>query len=165
MIPGTILIVEDDPVVRMLTEKQVSALGSYRVKTVSTGEAALELISDDIALIFMDVGLPGIDGLNVTLHIRQQELAHGFKHIPIVALTGHGDKDKCLAGGMDDFLQKPALLADIRSMLNKYLPADRELQPPSGEPRMMGAPEMFTAAEEPGIRGTARNADGASGRG
>lgn len=121
MTHATILIVEDDPIVRMVTEQQIAMLGDYKTDAVATGEAAIKLVCKDINLIFMDIGLPGMDGLQATLEIRRKEKESGCKRVPIIALTGHGDRTKCLAAGMDDYLQKPTLLADIQRMLQKHL--------------------------------------------
>jgi CheY-like chemotaxis protein len=92
--------------------------------TVTTGEDAIERDNQDIDLIFMDVGLPGIDGTHATLLIREKELNERRKRIPIVALTAHSDKQRCVLAGMDDFLQKPALLNDIKQIIDKWLPPE-----------------------------------------
>ncbi len=121
MTESTILIVEDDPIVRLVTEKQIAMLGDFKTEAVSTAEAAIARFPDNICLIFMDIGLPGMDGLYATLQIRELEKQNGHKRVPIIALTGHGDRNKCIAAGMDDYLQKPTLLADIKRMLQKHL--------------------------------------------
>ncbi len=117
-----ILVVEDDPILRMTVQKQISHLGKVS-ETVSTGEEAIARVDSDVAMIFMDVGLPGIDGAHATLLIREKELKERRKRVPIIALTAHSDKHQCAAAGMDDFLQKPALIADIKRMFEKWLPA------------------------------------------
>ena len=117
-----ILIVEDDPVIRELTKRQLGALG-LECMAVATGEEAVEREDEDIALIFMDLGLPGIDGAQATLLIREKALKQKRKRVPIVALTANSDKQKCFQSGMDDYLQKPALLNDIRGVIQKWLPS------------------------------------------
>lgn len=114
-----ILIVEDDPIVRLTTQKQLSALG-YKTEAVASGEEAVERCGDSFGLIFMDIGLPGIDGGHATLLIREKELREGRQRVPIVALTAHSEKERCLRAGMDDFLQKPALLADVKNVVHKW---------------------------------------------
>lgn len=121
MIKSTILIVEDDPIVRLVTEKQIAMVGDFKTEAVSTAEAAIARFPDNICLIFMDIGLPGMDGLHATILMRELEKKNGGEHVPIIALTGHGDKTKCIAAGMDDYLQKPTLLADIQRVLQKHL--------------------------------------------
>jgi CheY-like chemotaxis protein len=74
--------------------------------------------------------LPGIDGGHATSLIRERELKEQRKRIPIVALTAHSDKQRCSMAGMDDFLQKPALLNDIKKMLEKWVERREELKAP-----------------------------------
>jgi CheY-like chemotaxis protein len=116
-----ILVVEDDPVLRLTAQKQIAHLGHVS-KTAETGEECIELIADNTVLIFMDVGLPGIDGRQATMKIREMEVQQQLPHIPIIALTAHSEQERCLLAGMDDFLQKPAMVDDIRRMLHKWLP-------------------------------------------
>jgi CheY-like chemotaxis protein len=115
-----ILVVEDDPVVRDLTTRQLKILG-YDAIAVTTGEEALvHAHSNGLAMIFMDIGLPGINGEHATLLIRETELKEQRKRVPIVALTAHSDKHRCILAGMDDFLQKPALMNDVKRMVDKW---------------------------------------------
>lgn len=116
-----ILVVEDDPMLRELTRRQLAKLG-FDSLLVSTGEEALEAYSPDISLIFMDIGLPGIDGINATMLIREKELQEHLARIPIVALTGHGDRERAILVGMDDYLRKPALIGDLKGKLDHWLP-------------------------------------------
>lgn len=116
-----VLVVEDDPVLRMMTCRQISQLG-YACESVSSGEEAVARDGFDIGLIFMDIGLPGIDGITTAMRIREQELDASRKRVPIIGLTAHSERKTCIMAGMDDFLQKPALLADLKQMLDKWLP-------------------------------------------
>jgi CheY-like chemotaxis protein len=117
-----IMLVEDDPVLRDLTKRQLAVIG-LETLAVGTGEEAVERCArEDIAMIFMDIGLPGIDGDHATLLIREKELHNHHKRVPIVALTAHSDRQRCVLAGMDDFLQKPALLTDIKGKIDKWLP-------------------------------------------
>jgi two-component system sensor histidine kinase BarA len=116
-----ILLVEDDPTLQMVARRTLGLLG-HECITVGTGEEAVERADGDIMLIFMDIGLPGIDGVHATLLIREKELRTRRKRVPIVALTGHAEAEQCLQAGMDDFLQKPALLADLDRLIKKWCP-------------------------------------------
>lgn len=116
-----ILVVEDDPTLQMVMRMAVDRLG-HRCEVVGSGEAAVERDDADISLIFMDMGLPGIQGGHATLLIREKELREKRKRVPIIALTGHGSREQCIQAGMDDFLQKPALVDDLRHMIDKHLP-------------------------------------------
>jgi CheY-like chemotaxis protein len=115
-----VLVVEDDPMLRDLTKRQLAKLG-FEALLVGSGEEAVEHDHSRVGLILMDIGLPGIDGTYATMLIREKELREQQKRIPIVALTGHSDKHKALSVGMDDFLQKPALIADLKRMLDKWV--------------------------------------------
>ena len=115
-----ILIVEDDPTLRVMTQKQLDALG-YTSEAVGTGEDALTANIEEMSAILMDVGLPGIHGVTAAMMIREQELAAARKRIPIIALTAHSDRDRCILAGIDDFIQKPALLSDLKLVLDKWV--------------------------------------------
>lgn len=121
-----ILVVEDDPVVRLLERKQLDRLG-YRTNIVSTGEEAVQHFNSSVDLLLMDIGLPGIDGLETTALIRKAEADQGLKRVPIIAVTAHSDRELCLLAGMDGFLQKPVLLKELKETLESWLPA----QPPA----------------------------------
>ena len=75
-------------------------------------------------MILMDIGLPGIDGMQTAVEIRKLEEHQSLKRVPIIALTAHSNKEQCLLAGMDEFLQKPALLKDLETSLAKWLRAD-----------------------------------------
>jgi CheY-like chemotaxis protein len=117
-----VLVVEDDPILRDMARRQLAKLGFESV-LISSGEEAVEHDRSQIGLIFMDIGLPGIDGTHAALLIRENELLEKKKRVPIVALTGHSDRQKAIAVGMDDFLQKPALMDDLKRMLDKWFSA------------------------------------------
>lgn len=116
-----ILVVEDDPVLRDLTRRQLAALG-FDCVAVGSGEEALDLFRQNgIQLVLMDIGLPGIDGSVATSKIRQMEQERQKERVPVIALTAHSDKERCMDAGMDDFIRKPALLSDVKSAVEKWL--------------------------------------------
>jgi CheY-like chemotaxis protein len=96
------------------------------VDVVGSGEAAVDSANDHTGLIFMDIGLPGIQGGHATLLIREKELKEHRRRVPIIALTGHAAREDCLGAGMDDYLQKPALMDDLKGMIDKWAPALRK---------------------------------------
>jgi signal transduction histidine kinase/CheY-like chemotaxis protein len=108
VMPARVLLVEDNPVNRLLAMALLKRLG-VAAEAVETGEAALEWVkSRRFDLVFMDMRLPGMDGLETTRRIRAAE--QGGRRTPVVALTANAtaaDKCACLAAGMDDFLVKP----------------------------------------------------------
>src|SRR4029078_10423735 len=117
----TIMLVEDDPILRDMTKRQLDVLGFDSIPVTSGEEAVERCLTAEIAMILMDIGLPGIDGSHATLLIREKELKGQRKRVPIVALTAHSDKERCMLVGMDDFLQKPALLNDIKRVTDRWL--------------------------------------------
>jgi CheY-like chemotaxis protein len=121
MTDPVVLVIEDDPVVRAVTYKQITQLG-YRCLMANSAEEALSNDLLNVGLIFMDIGLPGMDGICATHKIRDMEHQAAAKHVPIIALTAHSTKEACLTAGMDDFLQKPAMLSDIEQVLDRWLP-------------------------------------------
>jgi two-component system, sensor histidine kinase and response regulator len=95
-----------------------------RAEAVASGlEAlrALQLSSYD--LILMDCQMPEIDGYDATREIRRRE--RGGVHVPIVAITAramHGDREKCLGAGMDDYVAKPVRPEDLANVIKRWLP-------------------------------------------
>jgi CheY-like chemotaxis protein len=110
-----VLLVEDNEVNRLIARKLLEKRG-YSVVAVENGAIAVDITkTDHFDVVLMDVSMPVMDGLTATTHIREREHATGG-HLPIVAVTAHaldGDKARCLAAGMDDFLPKPIRSADL----------------------------------------------------
>jgi len=89
-------------------------------------------------LILMDIQMPEMDGLTATRTIRKMEEEQSLAHTPIIGLTAHAlvaDKQKCIDAGMDDYLSKPIIEADLKAVILKVL----EEQPGSGENRAVSA--------------------------
>jgi CheY-like chemotaxis protein len=86
---------------------------------VNNGEDALAALKDHpVDLVFMDIQMPGIDGLETTRRIRSQQ--SDGKYVSIVALTAHamkGDRDRCLEAGMDDYIAKPLHMRDLQRII------------------------------------------------
>ncbi len=104
-----ILVVEDNSTNRKVAKAILGKLG-HEVMVVDNASDALELVERRACdLVFMDVQMPGMDGLEATRRIRGREEAKG-EHVVIIAMTAHamkGDRDKCLEAGMDDYISKP----------------------------------------------------------
>lgn len=136
-----ILIAEDNAVMQELALRQVQRLG-LEADLVSNGKQALTASrSTSYSLILMDCQMPEMDGYEATLLIRQEEAARGG-HIPIIAMTASamkGDRENCIAAGMDDYLSKPVGQEQLYRLLEKWLPdtvhktaLDPELSVPRG---------------------------------
>jgi CheY-like chemotaxis protein len=115
-----ILLVEDDPLLQFVFEQQVKKLGLSVHKIVGNGLDAVDtILADKYHLVFMDVRMPGLDGLSATERIRRAERLTGA-YTPIVGLTAFAHRGKCLRVGMDDFLQKPIELEDLQEVIEKW---------------------------------------------
>ena len=165
--PARILLVEDNPVNRMVAIKMIEKLG-YHSDVVTNGKEALQALElIPYELVLMDCQMPVMDGFEATRKIREMEgrrdegrgtkgrrkdehrtsLRQGFggqasndafaeatvnrqpssvnRHIPIIAMTAHalrGDRERCLAAGMDDYISKPVKQAVLAAAIEKYLP-------------------------------------------
>ncbi|CBE68838.1 MAG: response regulator [Candidatus Methylomirabilis oxygeniifera] len=104
-----ILLAEDNPVNRILAVRLLEKAG-HTVAVAGTGrEVLVTLEREQFDLVMMDVQMPEMDGISATAAIRERERGSGA-HLPILALTAHamnGDRERCLAAGMDDYLSKP----------------------------------------------------------
>jgi len=116
-----VLLAEDNPVNQMLAMKILERLG-HKVQVVNDGKEAIgQARAQDFDLIFMDVQMPEMDGLEATMAIRAAEAVTG-KHVPIVAMTAHamkGDREKCLSAGMDGYLSKPIRIDELKQAISE----------------------------------------------
>jgi two-component system sensor histidine kinase/response regulator len=121
----SVLVAEDNAVNRMLAERLLEKMG-HRVTVATNGTEAVDAWrAGAFDVILMDLQMPGLDGLGATAAIREAERQAGG-HVPIVALTAHamaGDRDMCLAAGMDDYLAKPLRPEDLAAALARQAPA------------------------------------------
>jgi two-component system sensor histidine kinase/response regulator len=119
-----VLVAEDHPVNQMVTRGHLELLGC-RVVVVDNGAKAVEAVGREaFDLVLMDCQMPEMDGFAATGRIREIEAAAAATRLPIVALTAHalkGDREACLAAGMDDYLMKPFKLDELRAMLGRWL--------------------------------------------
>ncbi|WP_349976317.1 ATP-binding protein [Pseudomonas sp. WHRI 8519] len=117
-----ILLVEDNPVNQSVIEAMLRSLG-LEVSVAQDGIQAVEKVSQQhFAAILMDCRLPQLDGYEATRRIR---LLPNGGQLPIIALTANalqGDRERCMAAGMDDYLSKPLRRTDLQQVLQRWLP-------------------------------------------
>jgi CheY-like chemotaxis protein len=119
---GRALVVEDNLVNQEMARTMLDMMG-FDVTTASNGLEGVRAAAADpaLAIILMDCQMPVMDGLAATRAIRAAEA--GGRHVPIVALTGNampGDREACIAAGMNDYLAKPFSLTALRNTLDKW---------------------------------------------
>jgi signal transduction histidine kinase/CheY-like chemotaxis protein len=118
-----VLLAEDNAVNQRLAVRLLEKRG-HRVTVAGNGREALEALEkESFDLVFMDVQMPEMDGLEATAAIREKEKTNGV-HQPIIALTAHamkGDREKCLAAGMDGYLSKPIRPQELEEILQDYV--------------------------------------------
>jgi len=124
LLAGRVLLAEDNPVNALVARAMLEELGLL-VDSVENGSQALErAIVTDYDLILMDCQMPEMDGYEATRRIRAHENASGSGRRRVVAVTANavrGDRERCIEAGMDDYLAKPFLLADMRSVVERNL--------------------------------------------
>ena len=120
-IPARILIAEDNQINQKLAQNIFEGLG-YKPVIVSNGREAIERIRNEVFdVIFMDVQMPELDGLEATRFILNKMVLPQRPYI--VAMTAfalEGDKEKCIEAGMDDYISKPFMIEEIIDQLKKW---------------------------------------------
>jgi CheY-like chemotaxis protein len=123
--PVRVLLAEDNPVNQEVGRLILESLDCL-VDVADNGRLAVEAVfKNQYDLVFMDCQMPGVDGHEATRLIRQQEAAdgEGKRRVTIVALTAHameGDREFCLAAGMDDYLAKPYSPVQLVEILDRW---------------------------------------------
>jgi CheY-like chemotaxis protein len=142
-----ILLAEDNPVNQMLAVRLLEKRG-YSIQVADNGKRALDLLEKatpgEFAVVLMDVQMPHMDGYEATAELRKREAKAG-RHTPIIALTAHamkGDRERCLAAGMDDYVSKPIHAKDLFAVIDRLTanaptpaPVPERAEPPTEEPQ------------------------------
>jgi two-component system, sensor histidine kinase and response regulator len=119
-----ILLAEDNRVSQQLAARLLEKRGHSVVVAGNGREAMMALEKQSFDLVLMDVEMPEMDGLEATAAIREKEKGSGT-HVPIVAMTAQamtGDRERCLAGGMDDYISKPIRKEDLYEKVEQFVP-------------------------------------------
>lgn len=125
-----ILVVDDDPVVRIMVRRTVARFGG-EAETISSGEEALETLTSSLfGIVLMDTDLPGIDGFEVARRIRNRRSSVLHHEVAIVALASRDsdeDRRRSQEAGFDAFLPKPVAVRELLKTI-------RKLTRPGGKP-------------------------------
>jgi PAS domain S-box-containing protein len=120
-IPLRILVAEDNPVNQALALAVFKKMG-YRAECVADGQEVLDALAQrPYDLVFMDVQMPGMDGLEATRRINETMPPESRPRI--IAMTAnamYGDRERCLQSGMDDYISKPIRLEELREMVERH---------------------------------------------
>ncbi len=118
-----VLLVDDDEINRTFGQKILNHLGVECVDLLENGEKVVErLESENYDLIFMDCQMPVVDGFEATRRVRAMEERNSFPRTAIIAMTAlamAGDREKCMAAGMDDYMVKPIRRKEMIQILEK----------------------------------------------
>jgi CheY-like chemotaxis protein/HPt (histidine-containing phosphotransfer) domain-containing protein len=120
---GRILLAEDNTINQDVALGQLDRLG-YTADVVANGREVLDSLNRvSYDIILMDCMMPEMDGYEATKRIRENERQNAKRRLHIIAMTANamqGDRDKCIAAGMDDYVSKPVQLAELRRAIEKW---------------------------------------------
>jgi CheY-like chemotaxis protein len=149
-----ILLAEDGRVNQMVATKILEDRG-HKVVLAEDGQEAVERhAAEPFDAILMDVQMPRLDGYAAAVSIRQAERGTG-KHVPIVAMTANalkGDREKCLAAGMDDYVAKPVRARELCAVLEKFAAAEPETETPAtGDIQVLNRAKFRDSLKDEGL--------------
>jgi CheY-like chemotaxis protein/HPt (histidine-containing phosphotransfer) domain-containing protein len=135
--PLRILVAEDHPINQEFASRALRAAGHSVTLAASGEEAVAAALAAEYDVVLMDIQMPVLDGLQATVAIRRHEV-NSTRRVPIVAMTAHamaGDRDKCLAAGMDGYIVKPIRLSALYEAVQAaaHLPARQAADRAPGE--------------------------------
>ena len=140
-----VLVVEDNVVNQRVAVRLLEKLGC-RVDVAANGLEAVELLAElAYDAVFMDCQMPEMDGFQATTIVRQREASSGH-HVPIIAMTANamqGDRERCLAAGMDDYVSKPVTFEALAAVARKWAGAS-----PTPPPRPISVPPPAAAVAD-----------------
>ena len=136
-----VLVVEDNRINARVAEKMLEALKQRCVVVMSGDEAVKVIRNREIDIVLLDIEMPGMDGFETFVKIREVEEARGKERVPVIAMTAHArgeTEERCISSGMDGFVTKPMGLDDMHAVLVRWVggiedgPAAGAPSPPSG---------------------------------
>jgi CheY-like chemotaxis protein/HPt (histidine-containing phosphotransfer) domain-containing protein len=134
--PLRILLAEDSPVNQIVAVRFLEIRG-HSVVVANNGLQALEALErQPFDVVLMDVQMPELDGLEATARLRRREQGTG-RHVPVIAMTAHamkGDRERCLAAGMDGYVAKPIRPQELFEAIEGLLPARAKSEPAASAP-------------------------------
>jgi signal transduction histidine kinase/ActR/RegA family two-component response regulator len=124
MLSARVLVAEDSPVNAMITKAMLERMG-LDVDVAEDGRVAVERLQQThYAVVLMDCQMPVMDGWQATRQWRDQERQAGGRRTPIIALTANavvGDRERCIAAGMDDYLPKPFEIDELSALIRQHV--------------------------------------------
>jgi len=148
---GRVLIAEDNESNLIVARVQLERLG-LEVIAAGDGRQALDILaSEAVDLVLMDCQMPELDGFAATAALRERE-AGSDTHLPVIAVTANamkGDRERCTAAGMDDYLAKPYTGEELLTVLARWLPAERRKASPAPAQPPLGAATVAEPASAP----------------
>ncbi len=132
-----VLLDEDNAVNQKVMVHMLERLGLSCDLALTGLEAIRAAAGSPYALILMDCQMPEMDGFEATRHLRSEEQARSRQRTPVIAMTANampGDREKCLAAGMDGYLQKPVKLQELAALVAQWLPQRQSDMPPEAPP-------------------------------
>jgi CheY-like chemotaxis protein len=138
----------------MLVERILTKRGDYAVNATDGRRALETLESERYDLVLMDCQMPGLDGYDTAREIRRRETAEQRARVPIIAMTANamlGDREMCLAAGMDDYIAKPISFDVLDEKLERWLPSTRLDAPVLDQTRLAELRFAFPGEELTGM--------------
>jgi TMAO reductase system sensor TorS len=121
LLQGHVLLVEDNPINQMVAQKMLEKIGLESTLAGDGQEALNRLEQDRFDAVLMDCQMPVMDGFEATRRIREQS---ALTRLPVIAMTANvmeGDREKCIEAGMNDYIGKPVVEADLKKTLARWL--------------------------------------------
>ncbi len=123
--PSRVLVVDDNQINRLIGKRMLEKLGCKVLCAEDGADCLRVLTASEVDLVFMDCSMPVMDGFEATRRIRGAGAA--YSQVPIIAMTANamvGDREACLAAGMDEYVTKPIRIRSMREVLQRFRPLD-----------------------------------------